>query len=57
MFLTGSPHVITGIPVYANAVSDTGLSADLSASDETDNIGDTAANDDVDISIDFIRRH
>lgn len=46
--------LFTNIPVSANAVSDVELSADESASDETDNTGNTATNDAVDISIDSI---
>ena len=53
LLLAGSV-LFTNIPVSANAVSDIELSADESASDETDNTGNTATNDAVDISIDSI---
>lgn len=53
LLLAGSV-LFTNIPVSANAVSDVELSADESASDETDNTGNTATNDAVDISIDSI---
>lgn len=53
LLLVGSV-LFTNIPVSANAVSDIELSADESASDETDNTGNTATNDAVDISIDSI---
>ena len=53
LLLAGSV-LFTNIPVSANAVSDIELSADESASDETDNTGNTVTNDTVDISIDSI---
>lgn len=53
LLLAGSV-LFTNIPISANAVSDVELSADESASDETDNTGNTATNDAVDISIDSI---
>lgn len=53
LLLAGSV-LFTNIPVSANTVSDVELSADESASDETDNTGNTATNDAVDISIDSI---
>lgn len=53
LLLAGSV-LFTNIPVSANAVSDVELSADESASGETDNTGNTATNDAVDISIDSI---
>lgn len=53
LLLAGSV-LFTNIPVSANAISDVELSADESASDETDNTGNTATNDAVDISIDSI---
>ena len=53
LLLAGSV-LFTNIPVSANAVSDVELSADESASEETDNTGNTATNDAVDISIDSI---
>lgn len=53
LLLAGSV-LFTNIPVSANAVSDVELSADESASDETNNTGNTATNDAVDISIDSI---
>lgn len=53
LLLAGSV-LFTNIPVSANAVSDVELSADESASDKTDNTGNTATNDAVDISIDSI---
>ena len=53
LLLAGSV-LFTNIPVSANVVSDVELSADESASDETDNTGNTATNDAVDISIDSI---
>lgn len=53
LLLAGSV-LFTNIPVSANAVSDVELSADESASDETDSTGNTATNDAVDISIDSI---
>ena len=53
LLLAGSV-LFTNIPISANAVSDVELSADESASDETDNTGNTATNDAVDISIDYI---
>lgn len=53
LLLAGSV-LFTNIPVSANSVSDIELSADESASDETDNTGNTVTNDTVDISIDFI---
>lgn len=53
LLLAGSV-LFTNIPVSVNAVSDVELSADESASDETDNTGNTATNDAVDISIDSI---
>lgn len=53
LLLAGSV-LFTNIPVSANAISDIELSADESASDETDNTGNTATNDAVDISIDSI---
>lgn len=53
LLLAGSV-LFTNIPVSANSVSDIELSADESASDETDNTGNTATNDAVDISIDSI---
>lgn len=53
LLLAGSV-LFTNIPVSADAVSDVELSADESASDETDNTGNTATNDAVDISIDSI---
>lgn len=53
LLLAGSV-LFTNIPVSANAVSDVELSADESASNETDNTGNTATNDAVDISIDSI---
>ena len=56
LLLAGSV-LFTNIPVSANAVSDVELSADESASDETDNTGNTATNDAVDISIDSIDKN
>ena len=53
LLLAGSV-LFTNIPVSANSVSDIELSADESASDETDNTGNTVTNDTVDISIDSI---
>lgn len=53
LLLAGSV-LFTNIPVSANAVSDVELSVDESASDETNNTGNTATNDAVDISIDSI---
>lgn len=53
LLLAGSV-LFTNIPVSANAVSDVELSADESASEETDNTGNTVTNDTVDISIDSI---
>ena len=53
LLLAGSV-LFTNIPVSANAVSDVELSADESASDETNNTGNTATNDAVDISVDSI---
>lgn len=53
LLLAGSV-LFTNIPISANAVSDVELSADESASGETDNTGNTATNDAVDISIDSI---
>lgn len=53
LLLAGSV-LFTNIPVSANAVSDVELSADESTSDETNNTGNTATNDAVDISIDSI---
>lgn len=53
LLLAGSV-LFTNIPISANAVSDVELSADESASDETDSTGNTATNDAVDISIDSI---
>lgn len=53
LLLAGSV-LFTNIPVSANTVSDVELSADESASDETDNTVNTATNDAVDISIDSI---
>ena len=56
LLLAGSV-LFTNIPVSANAVSDIELSADESASDETDNTGNTVTNDTVDISIDSIHEN
>ena len=53
LLLAGSV-LFTNIPVSANAVSDVELSADESASDETNNTGNTATTDAVDISVDSI---